>query len=1064
MSKEIVCKQCGYENPHTSKFCNNCGAKLPLSTHIICPNCETPNTRDRIFCDTCGTRLVIDRSPLKPEEPQESQPPVNQPFSLPVRRPGDTGELNPNAVPDWLRTGDIGSEKGEDEATPAESGKKGTADLPDWLVHDSDPDPIINAPTTISTEFFKDLLQRAEDLPQPDDLFPDEDDANLPDWLSDTNDVARGAASDEAVSSGLTDWLSDLDSSAEETAVPYEDPEDEISTGLTDWLSELDDLSHTTDTHDAANAAALDEMLNEQPTQEADSSAWLQELGPAQTDFFSSSPDNLADETLDEIPGWMDELGPIQTNLLDPSQIAELTGPLSGMADDANIFEDEETDDDISFTNLFETAGDEIETLPGWLDAAAEKGESFLTDLPDEPEDVSEPEVVSEAGSDWFTADQIVTETDLDWLSETGNLETVADDALSDLTLADEVAQDAGFVDETPDDSFDFDFDDYFNEAEAEDTTPSELLEDSDEDLGWLSDMADIETGELVLEPAPDLNETASTEPVEAAVPPPDTLDQEDAQPDDLEPEPAALDDMAWDKDGLFAETAVAEDLPDWLNRLDDKEEAAESADLDAANEEMPDWIASMRPSEGFLGSELPGILSDMDIRDTLEGIPEELAGAELPDWLQDTPLDSPPPMPFFEPGQDASLEIPDWLQPDDAEADTAVTPKKPAPESPGSGRSEWRSLLNELPPLTPLAESLPKADIPEWVQHLKPPELSGQPPREPEGPAETVGPLKGLHGIVTIEPTIARPRMASPLQAYVTTPEQQQQAALLRQITQAMPATATTLSRKTAYDTAVWLRIALALLLMGALLVGLRGPSLVATEGQVPAHVQAVEAAVSAAAGQPVLVAVEYTPAMAGELSPQAEMLLAQLAANGSPVLITSQYAAGTAVANSLQAEGERHMLGYLPGESIGLRQLGDCLAGRNSCDQLNGRLLDADLQASLDQVSLVIVLTGDRDNLVNWVEQVGSVAPHVVLVAGVTQALTPLTRSYAATGQISGLLGGIPDAVVYEQLIGQPASDLHAQLNAQIVGQLLAAGLLAIGLLAYGTTSLVNRRQDKD
>jgi hypothetical protein len=323
---------------------------------------------------------------------------------------------------------------------------------------------------------------------------------------------------------------------------------------------------------------------------------------------------------------------------------------------------------------------------------------------------------------------------------------------------------------------------------------------------------------------------------------------------------------------------------------------------------------------------------------------------------------------------------------------------------------------------------------------------------------------LKGLHGIVTIEPTIARPRVASPLQAYVTTPEQQQQAALLQQITQAELAPAATLAPKTAYATAVWLRITLALLLIGALLVGLRGPSLVATAGEAPAHVQAVEAAVSAAAGQPVLVAVEYTPAMAGELSPQAELLLAQLAANGSPVLITSQYAAGTAVADSFQAEGERHMLGYLPGESIGLRQLGDCLAGRNSCDQLNGRLLDADLQANLEQVELVIVLTGDRDNLVNWVEQVGSTAPNLVLVAGVTQALTPLTRSYATTGQISGLLGGMPDTVAYEQLVGQPATHLQTQLNAQIVGQLLAAVLLTIGLLAYSTTNLANRRQDKE
>ncbi len=94
---------------------------------------------------------------------------------------------------------------------------------------------------------------------------------------------------------------------------------------------------------------------------------------------------------------------------------------------------------------------------------------------------------------------------------------------------------------------------------------------------------------------------------------------------------------------------------------------------------------------------------------------------------------------------------------------------------------------------------------------------------------------------------------------------------------------------------------------------------------------------------------------------------------------------------------------------------------------------------------------------------EQVGQVAPNVPLVAGVTQALAPLTRSYASTGQITGLLGGAPDTVAYEQLIGQPSSGVAAQLNAQVIGQLMAAVLLIVGLVVYGTTGLVNGRRAK-
>ncbi|MBK8903695.1 MAG: zinc ribbon domain-containing protein [Anaerolineaceae bacterium] len=1039
MSKEITCKECGYQNPHSSKFCNNCGAKLPLSTHIICPNCATPNTRDRIFCDNCGTRLVAEHPQLKPEDPAENQP-INKPFSLPARRPGDTGELNPNAVPDWLRTGNIGSDKfeepdeDEDEAEASPAGSRDTSDLPDWLVHDSDPDPIINAPTTISTEFYKDLLERAEDLPQPDDLFPDEEAANLPDWLSDADDTRDEAAA----SQGLTDWLSDLADTDEgaETAVPPTDEDEDVSTGLTDWLAELEDDTDTTADYAAENAAALNELLSSQPNEEADSSDWLSELGPPQTDVL---PEQQEDLNVEELPGWMDELGPIQTNLLDPAQIAELTGPLRDMADDDEDFADDDAGADVSFTDLFETSREATETLPDWLEDAAEKGESFLLDLPDEPEEAAEaeePEVISEADSDWFTVDEIVSQTDLDWLADTGNLEKVGDEARQELEM----------LDESPD---------LFDDLQIDDTAADELLaeddlldEDGDDEFDWLADMASIQTGELVVEEMP--SEATAVPTSEAP---------EEEMPEAPEPAPET---DSWSSDAFLAETSVSEDLPEWLEELDEKPETAESPEFDLTSEEMPEWIASMRPSQGIIGSELPGVFSDMDIRDTLEGIPEELAGAELPEWLQDAPIDTSPAHPLVDIDGDTTQEIPDWLQPDPASAEAAGSLLAPAEDAAPSGsRDEWRFLLEELPPLTPLAESLPKADIPEWVQQLKPPELTGEPPRDLQGPEETVGPLKGMQGVVAIEPAIARPRTASPLLPYVTTPEQLQQAALLHQIAREMPTTVTTLSARAPYGTAVWLRIGLAFLLFVALLVGLRGPNVLATDGAIPANVQAVETAVSAAAGQPVLVAVEYTPAMSGELTPQAEMLLAQLAANGSQVVIASQYAAGTAVADTLTADSEVQVIGYLPGEGIGLRQLGECLAGRTACEQLNGRIIAADVQASLSEVGLVIVLTGDRDNLVNWVEQVGQVAPDVQLVAGVTQALAPLTRSYASTGQIAGLLGGTPEARAYAQLIGQPASALDARLNAQVIGQLLAAVLLLVGLVVYGTTGLVNGRR---
>ena len=64
---------------------------------------------------------------------------------------------------------------------------------------------------------------------------------------------------------------------------------------------------------------------------------------------------------------------------------------------------------------------------------------------------------------------------------------------------------------------------------------------------------------------------------------------------------------------------------------------------------------------------------------------------------------------------------------------------------------------------------------------------------------------------------------------------------------------------------------------------------------------------------------------------------------------------------------------IGMLVGEAIGLRQLGNCLGSqRTTCVTLQGHSLNANTQAALQDLGLIIVLTGERDSLVNWLEQI--------------------------------------------------------------------------------------------
>jgi membrane protease subunit (stomatin/prohibitin family) len=52
----VLCPKCGFQNPQTAKFCNNCGAPLQ-AVGVTCPKCGTPNPAGTKFCSNCGTPL-----------------------------------------------------------------------------------------------------------------------------------------------------------------------------------------------------------------------------------------------------------------------------------------------------------------------------------------------------------------------------------------------------------------------------------------------------------------------------------------------------------------------------------------------------------------------------------------------------------------------------------------------------------------------------------------------------------------------------------------------------------------------------------------------------------------------------------------------------------------------------------------------------------------------------------------------------------------------------------------------------------------------------------------------
>jgi hypothetical protein len=621
--------------------------------------------------------------------------------------------------------------------------------------------------------------------------------------------------------------------------------------------------------------------------------------------------------------------------------------------------------------------------------------------------------------------------------------------------------------------------------AEAE---PDELEEEESGRLpDWLSDMPSYDTRSFA-----EIDE-AEGETADIFA----DLDAADMAPVDELPDWLAEIAPAGDEE-LFqtGETGeIDEEFEEWVSEFPETAETfdfeAEEFDFDAGD----DWLAALTEEEPWPEVEdAEEIIAQLDeleeapaepagYSQELRGVPKELAGVDLPGWLQD----DIPPLEFeldeeavesFEIGAEelAQGELPDWLrQLKPAELEPAEAGLDfDADFSLAETQDEWQNILENMPPSpeTLPAAQLSAAEIPAWLQALRPRDLGEleEEKAEIDEPAETAGPLAGLRGVLPLAEAVAEPVAAKTPAQYIISKEQQQQIALLHRLTHDEPAATKQVAFKRPSTFPRMWRVLLGLLLFLVVLAGALLPRLgiALPETSLPVPESALDTfnTMETVSGQTVLVAFEYTPAMAGELDPIALMLLRQLAERGNRVLTISQSAAGTAVAGRLVAEAgdlDSSPLGLLTGEAVGLRTLGSCLNAAENCEDLS---LDQDAVTTLQNesagIGLIIVLTSDRNSLINWIEQVESQSDAPV-IAAVTQPLGPLTVPYVSSGQLDGTLNGIPAASAYEKrLLGLDGSAFEQFAAQTIVMWVVIVSLVAASAF-FGITGLAGRRGKK-
>ena len=847
------------------------------------------------------------------------------------------------------------------------------------------------------------------------------DDAPLPDnWLDAMEAETPSAMADASADAGEDDWLTALDPlsaapDADDPAPPADQEAEDIRAASvpaapveSDWLAQLDAPAENT-------LDVPESSLPDNPAEE-----WLAELDAAD-ESEGDAPVSLPAAAI--ATDWLSEL--------DAADESEGDAPVSLPA--AAIATDWLSELDAADESDAAVADDVPDSLP-----AAAIATDWLAEL---NADAGDADLAAGAAADLPAADPAA-----DWLAELDDSDETEPDAVADVDAAADAPEDLPAADPAADWLAELDFlDDQPADAGDADLAAGAVddLPAADPAADWLAELDDSDETEP--DAVADVDAAADApEDLLAAAPAADWLAELDM-----------LRDKALDAPDDLLAAAPAES---WLPDLDDDEgaeleaPAAEDALKTGADSDEFGWLRAIAAEESEL------ILDELDVAEP--GLADEKAqvgSAErtsAPDWLAGiadlNDGDLPPEM-----GEVSYDEMPEWLQaPDDADFSGALEAALAVQdgETPDSGEETLTDLLSTLSDdAPPQAEgALAEADIPDWVMALRPDPhaRADAPPAEQE--EEAIGPLAGMRGVIDIEPIIALPLEPDVDRPVVVTAAQAAQVKLLSELARAEQNNLARVDQQSRRALPTWVRWLVAVLLLAAVISGLYvdlGAVLPLSTLPEPTGSSRAAATVGGVANQAVLVAFEYSPAMAGELAPQAELLLQQLADAGNTVYTVSQAPLGVAMAREaadVAPDAVRH-LGLVPGGAAGLRALADCLPELTDCTTLYGRTLTADA----GPIALLVVVGSERETLLGWIEQVGARQPDLPLVAAVTSSAGPLMQPYLESGQLDGLLDGLGTANTYARVQDLEGTRLPTIFEGQQLAVWLAALLLLLGNL---------------
>jgi len=223
--------------------------------------------------------------------------------------------------------------------------------------------------------------------------------------------------------------------------------------------------------------------------------------------------------------------------------------------------------------------------------------------------------------------------------------------------------------------------------------------------------------------------------------------------------------------------------------------------------------------------------------------------------------------------------------------------------------------------------------------------------------------------------------------------------------------------------------------------------------------------------AGDKALVSFEYGPSTKPEIQPMTVAMLRHLFERDVKVYITCLWPDGQFMAmEALEqvAENQYHkiygedyvLLGFRPGNEAVIKGIVSNLRKVYTVDARGNFLDDIPMMAGVNQVAdfdYLFSASAGYPGTVEWVQYAADPVG-ILMSTGTTSIQVNEVMPYVQSGQIVGILGGMPGAAEYESLIGQPGIGTSG-MDAQSVAHLVIVGFIIFGNISF----FLERRRSK-